>query len=208
MNITFNINGQASSLVNQVMANGASDKAAYDKKNSVPTYSKTTAFKGGVTLTGDARTLTSIANATAVSASGQRTSNGHATIGSLTLTVKNGSAVLMTLGATDLTSKATALATKTGHTLSGSVSVHSMTINSAAFGAKFVRFSGTAPANKVVFRSKDGTVTVFANRQTVTSAAGKPSKIAVDGISIQFNKFKNAGKTITGNIEVATSIAD
>jgi len=30
----------------------------------------------------------------------------------------------------------------------------------------------------------------------------------VDGISVQLTKFKNAGKTITGNIEIATSIAN
>jgi hypothetical protein len=60
----------------------------------------------------------------------------------------------------------------------------------------------------VLFKSKDGTVIIYANRQTVTTSAGKPAKIEVDGISVQFNKFKNAGKTITGNIELATSIAD
>jgi hypothetical protein len=86
--------------------------------------------------------------------------------------------------------------------------MHSVTINSAAFGARNVKFSGSAVRNKVLFKSKDGTVIIYANRQTIASSGGKPSKITVDGISVQFNHFKNAGKTITGNIELASSMAD
>jgi len=207
MNITFVVSGQASSLLNQVMASGSSTRAAYNNKNAVPNYAKTTDFKGGVTSTGTAKTLTSIASATAATSTGQRTANGSATIGALRLTVKNGSSVLMTLVTTNLSSKASFLTTKTAHRPSGSASMHSVTINSAAFGANNVKFSGAAVANKVLFKSKDGAVIIYANRQTVASAGGKPSKITVDGISVQFNHFKNAGKVITGNIEVATSIA-
>jgi hypothetical protein len=83
-----------------------------------------------------------------------------------------------------------------------------VTINSTAFGAKNVKFSGAAPANKVLFKTLDGSVVIYANRQTITKVGGKPSKIMVDGISVQLTKFKNAGKTITGNIEIATSIAN
>jgi hypothetical protein len=210
MNVVVNVNGQLSSLVNQVMASGSSPKAAYSQKNSVPTYTNTTAFKGGLTLTGNARTLTSIANATATSASGQRTANASATIGALTLTVKNGSAVLMTLTGTRLSSNASFLATSAGaHTPSGSVSIGGVTINSTAFGAKNVKFSGAAAANQVLFKTLDGTVVIYANRQTITTTAGgKPSQITVDGISVQLTKFKNGGKSITGDFEIATSIAN
>jgi hypothetical protein len=207
LNVTFNVNGQVSALPNQVMASGSSTKAAYNQRNAVPTYTKATAFKGGVTLTGNAKTLTSIANATGISA-GKRTANGSASIASIGLTVKNGTAVLMTLSSTKLSSKASFVSTTApGGKPTGSVSMLGVTINSAAFGAKNVKFSGTAPANKVLFRNKDNTVVIYANRQTVTSAGGKPSKIAVDGISVQFNKFKNAGKTITGTIKIASSMA-
>jgi hypothetical protein len=82
-----------------------------------------------------------------------------------------------------------------------------VTINSAAFGANNLKFSGVSPANKVIFKPLDGSVQIFANRQTITSTGGKPSQIIVDGISVQLTKFKNAGKTIIGNIEIATSIA-
>lgn len=206
MNVALLVNGQWTSLTNQVAASGSSNSAAYSQKNAAPTYSKSTAFNG-VTLTGNAKTLTSIASATGISG-GQRTANGSASIGSLGITVKNGSSILMTLSSTNLSSKAAFAATTTGgRTPSGSVSIGGVTINSSAFGAKDVKFSGSAPTNKVLFHTADGTVTIYANRQTTASSGGKPSKITVDGISVQFNKFKNAGKTITGNIEIATSIA-
>jgi hypothetical protein len=209
MNVVLNVNGQASSLLNLVMASGSSTRARYSQRNSVPAYDKTTAFKGGVTLASNCRTLTSIANATAVSASGQRTSNGMASIGSIGLTVKNGSAVLMTLTSTRLSSNASFLESTAGvHKPSGSASMAGVTINSAAFGAKNVKFSGTAPANKVLFHNADHSVVIFANRQTILSRNGKPAKITVDGILVQFTKFKNAGKSITGTIELATSIAN
>jgi hypothetical protein len=63
-------------------------------------------------------------------------------------------------------------------TPNGSASMLGVTINSAAFGAKNVMFSGTAPANKVIFKTLDGSVVIYANR-----------------------------RTITGNIQIATSIA-
>jgi hypothetical protein len=95
-----------------------------------------------------------------------------------------------------------------GRTPSGSVSIAGLTLNSGPFGAKSVKFSGTPAANTVIFKTLDGTVVLYANRQTITSAAsGKPSRITVDALSLQLNKFKNAGKTITGNFEIATSIA-
>jgi hypothetical protein len=209
MNIVLNVNGQASALLNQVMASGSSMRAPYNQKNSVPTYAKTTAFKGGVTMISKGQTLTSDASATGISASGQRTSNGSASIGGIGLTVKNGSAVLMTLTSTRLSSHASFLASTAGiHKPSGSASMAGVTINSTAFGAKNVKFSGTAPANKVLFHNADHSVVIYANRHTITSRNGKPAKITVDGISIQFTKFKNAGKSISGNIELATSIAN
>jgi len=208
MNITFTVNGQASSLVNQVMASGSSPKAAYNKTTALPNYAKTTPFKGGITLTGNAKALTSIASATATSSAGQRTAKGSAEMSSVSVTVKNGSAVLMTLTTTKLVSKANFVATKTVKTPSASTTISGLTINSTAFGAKNVKFSGSAPANKVLFKTSDGKVIIYANRQTVTSAGGKASKIQVDGISVQFNHFANAGKVITGNILLASSMAD
>jgi hypothetical protein len=126
----------------------------------------------------------------------------------LNLTVKNGTAVLMKLTSAKMSSKASFLASKTTKKPSGSTALSGIVINSTAFGANNVKFTGNPLPNKVLFKSKDGTVIIYANRQTVTTSAGKPAKIEVDGISVQFNKFKNAGKTITGNIELATSIAD
>jgi hypothetical protein len=208
MNVTLNVNGQVSVLLNQVMASGSSLRAPYSQKNSVPTYTNTTAFKGGVTLTGNAQHLTSVANATGVSSSGQRTAHAAATIGAIGLTIKNGSSVLMTLNSTWLSSKANFLATSAGgRTPSGSAQMNGVTINSTAFGARNVRFTGVAPANKVIFHNADRSVVIYANRQTITSAGGKPAKIVVDGISVQFTRFKNAGKTISGNIELAASVA-
>lgn len=208
MNITFTVSGQASSLTNQVMATGSSSSIAYNKKTTVAAYGKTTAFKGGITLTGNAKALTSIASATAATSAGQRTANASAEMSNVSVTVKNGSAVLMTLTATKLSSKATFVTTKTAKTPTGNSTLSGLVINSTAFGAKNVKFTGTPLANKVLFKSKDGTVTIFADRKTTTMAAGKASKVEVDGISVQFDHFKNAGKTITGNIQLATSIAD
>jgi hypothetical protein len=209
MNVVLNVSGQESALLNVVMATGSSTRAAYSRKNSVPAYDKTMAFKGGVTLASNCKALTSIASATAVSTSGQRTANGMASIGSVGLTVKNGSAVLMTLTSTKLKSNASFLASTAGvRKPSGSASMLGVTINSTAFGAKNLRFSGAAPANKVLFHNADHSVVIYANRQMVTSRNGKPAKITVDGISVQFTKFKNAGKTISGDIELATSIAN
>ena len=209
MNVVVNVSGQVSSLLNQVMASD-NKITAYNERTSLPTYTKTTAFKGGLTLTGNARTLTSIASATSTTASGQRTANASAAIGSLGLTIKNGTATLMTLTGTRLSSKSAFLATTTGvRRPSGGTSIGGVTINSAAFGAKNVKFSGTPTANKVLFHTLDGTVVIYANRQTTTKAAnGKPASIKVNAISVQLTKFKNAGKTITGNLEIATSIAN
>jgi hypothetical protein len=207
MNITFIVNGQASALINQVMATGSSSSTAYNHKTAVATYSKSTSFNGGIGLTGNGKTLTSIASATATSSTGQRTVNASAAIGSLSLTVKNGTAVLMKLTSMSLSSKASVVATQTSIKPSGSTSIGGITINSTAFGASNVKYSGTPLPNKVLFKSKDGTVTIYANRRTVTLSGGKPAKIEIDGVSVQFNKFRNAGKTITGNIKIATSIA-
>jgi hypothetical protein len=208
MNVTVTVNGQASSLLNQVMASDDATKA-YDQRNAQATYTKNTTFKGGLVLTGNAKTLTSIASATATSTAGQRTASASATIGTLAVTLKDGSTTLMTLTATKLSSKASFLATRSGtRTPSGSTSIGSLTINAPAFGAKAVKTSGAQAANTVLFHTLDGSVTIYANRQTTTTAAGKPAGITVDAISVQLNKFKTAGKTITGNFEIATSIAN
>jgi len=73
-----------------------------------------------------------------------------------------------------------------------------------------VKSSGSPVANKVLFKTLDGTVVIYANRQTITKAAttGKPSSIKVDAISVQLTRFKNGGKTISGNFEIGTSIAN
>jgi hypothetical protein len=209
MNVVVNVNGQASNLLNQVMASDNAAKA-YNERTSLPSYMKTTAFKGGLTLTGNAKTLTSIASATATSSAGQRTANASASIGSLAVILKNGSVTLMTLTSTRPSSRASFMATRAGvRAPSGSATIAGMTINSAAFGAKAVRFSGTPKANTVVFRNAARTVVIYANRQTITRAAsGKAARISVDAISIQLTKFKTGAKTITGNIEIATSIAN
>jgi hypothetical protein len=209
LNVVVNVNGLASSLVNQVMASDDAAKA-YSKKTTEPSYMKTAAFKGGITLTGNAKTLTSVATATATSSAGHRTADASAAIGSLALTLKNGSVVLMTLTSTRPTSKASFLATRAGvRTPTGSATITGMTLNSAAFGAKAVKFSGTAKPNTIVFKNAAKTVVVYANRQTITKATnGKASSITVDAISVQLTKFKTGAKTITGNIEIATSIAN
>lgn len=208
MNVVMNVSGQVSSLLNQVMATDNTLKA-YRVQTSVPTYVKSTLFKGGLTLICNSRTLTSIASATGTSLAGQRTAHAQASIGSLAVTLKNGSVTLMTLTSTRPVSQANFVTTEAGgRTPSGGISITGLTINSAAFGAKNVKFQGTPKANTVVFRNADRSVVIFANRQTIKRfPSGKPFSITVDAISVQLTKFKTGGKTITGNIEIGTSIA-
>jgi hypothetical protein len=58
-----------------------------------------------VSFTSNAKTLTSTASAPATTASGQRTSNASASIGTLSVAIKNGTSVLMTLNSTRLSSE-------------------------------------------------------------------------------------------------------
>ena len=207
MNVHFTIDGKASSLLNQGLASG-NTITAYNAKFSMASLSKTTNFTGGLTLVSNAKTLSNTASAPATSSAGTRTASGTAYLGSFSATLKSGTSTLMTLTGTNVSSAASFTANTAGtRTTGGSAKIGGVTINSVAFGAKSVKFNGTPAANKVLFHTLDGTVVIYANRQTVTSAAGKPSKISIDAISVQLFKFKWQGKTISGNFEIATSAA-
>jgi hypothetical protein len=205
LNVELTVGGKTSSLVNQVFASGNAI-AAYDKTTTKPTFTKSMALAGGMTVSANAKTVDSRAWAPATAA-GARTAHSAAKIGNLTETLSNGKDVVLTITGTNLTSGATFAKTSKGvvhpaGTMSGNV-----TINAPTWGIKNVSHHGPAAANTVLFKTLDGSLIVYANYQVETGAFGVATSIMVDAVDIHMNKFKTGGKFLTGDIQVATSIA-
>jgi hypothetical protein len=160
-----------------------------------------------MSVSATAKTLTSKAWAPAT-AGGTRTANGSATIGSLTEKLLNGKTVVLTITGTNLASGATFTKTSKGAVkAAGTMSSGTVTINAPTWGIKNVSHKGTAKANAVLFKTVDGSLTIYANYQVKTAAFGATTSIMVDTIDIHMNKFKSGAKILTGDIQVGTSIA-
>lgn len=83
-----------------------------------------------------------------------------------------------------------------------------LTIDAPSFGVKNLVFAGTATPNKVLFHNADNSLVITANRQTVTTAGGKPASITVDGLAMHFANYAYFGTRFSGDIALGSTMAN
>jgi hypothetical protein len=162
-----------------------------------------------MTLATKAQKVTSTAAAPSTSKSGSRVASASAVIGALSAKLSGPTGVLMTITADNLSSKASFTAVRGGGTTPiASTSIGKLLINAPALGIKNVTLSASKPAaNKVLFHTLDGSIVIWANRQTVTTSAGKAAAINVNAVEVQLSKVKYQGKVLTTDFVIGTSFA-
>jgi hypothetical protein len=174
----------------------------------MPSYSKTFTFKGPITLNATGKTMDSKAASTGPNSAGGITATSSVSIGSLSTVFSTTAGKAITIAVTGLHSKASFSGNRLGGIAdAGSASITKLTINAPTFGINNLAYSGTPTANQVLYHNSNNSLVVTANRQTKTTASGKPTSIAVDGVAMHFTNYNYFGGIINGDIALGTSFA-
>ncbi len=87
------------------------------------------------------------------------------------------------------------------------MSAGTVTINAPTWGIKNLVHHGTAAPNAVLFKNAKGSLIVYAHYQVKTTALGTTTGIMADAIDIHMKQFVAGGKSMTGDIQIGTTIA-
>jgi hypothetical protein len=209
-------NGQSVTVKPLLQAKGSAPPA-YDVTNAVKSYSKTVALPFDTSLDVQAGAATDEA-----ASNGQEGSKVTATAsssiesGSAKLTNPLISGPLVAVSAGKVSSDATFTKSTTASSSgSGTVSLSDVTVDLRVFGFGLITYSGTArpKPNTVLFKSKDGAIIVYLNRQVANLAASGSNalvaaSIQVDAIDVHLTDAQALGATFSGDLLIATSFAD
>jgi hypothetical protein len=214
LSAVISVNGKSGSLPNQEVASGRAPPK-YTSTKTVASYSKTASLCG-LTVPAKGTNISDTASSAGIDSKGGLTAISGASIDSVSATLSSPFGTALTLSATKLVSGASFATTKAGvGTAKGSTSIGSLTINSALFGIKNLKFPlpskptvHTPSINQILYHNSDNSVILYLNRQTTNSTAGKVSSIAVSAMTLYVKNFKYSGFTISGDINVATSNAN
>jgi hypothetical protein len=216
LSAVINVNGNSSSLPNQLAASGKAPPK-YTATMTKPNYSKTASLSG-LTVTVAAQKISDTASSAGLDAKGGLTTISGASIGSVNATLSSPLGTALTVTGSNLVSNASFATTKAGVTTAkGGTTIGSLVINSPLFGINNVKFPTAAKPTvhtptpgQVLYQSKDGSVKILLNQLTAPLKAGKASSVAVSAVVLQIKNFQYApaGITVSGNINVATSNAN
>jgi hypothetical protein len=200
-----NLDGEKTTLGNQVYAVGHAPPA-YNSRNAMPSFSRSYSSPSGLSAALKGDSITSTANA-AGPASGQITAVGQSSIGSFNATVNTPLGALISIDARNVISRATyTLSRNNTRKAVGYADIGKVTIDAPLLGISKKTFSGQPKVNQVLFRSPDKSVTVYLNRQVETVASGKPTRVTVNAISIEFAKGINQ-LSVAANIVIGNAMA-
>lgn len=206
-NFTFDINGSSATLLNQVYAAGSAPPA-YNVKTPQAKYSKTKVYPNSLTVTTTASNLLSTAASAGKNAAGGITASSTAKVGQVSNAVKSATGNAVTVSGTNISSSASYSVTKAGvGTPKGGANIGSLTLSAPFFHVPTINYNGTPTPNKVLYKSADGTVIVYANHQLITQLAGNKTGITVNALDMVVKNFAVGPYVINGELAVGTSIA-
>jgi hypothetical protein len=193
----------------QVVAAG-SGSAAYSSRRSKPSYATTIALPDDTSLAVSTAALLDTASSTGV-------------VGT-TITAKAGSSVTtamfkltnpyvsgsVTVTADKITSAAVFSASTTAApSATGTAAITNGSVDLSLFGLGVQTYSGKPKPDAILFKSKDGTVTVYGNRHIIGHAAGSktPTSITVEAIDVHLANASILGQPVNGDLAAGTTIA-
>lgn len=105
-------------------------------------------------------------------------------------------------------------ASSSPRTVTGTAGLSGLTVDLSGLGGGIHRYSGTPKPNTVLFRSKDGSIIVYLNRQVTNvtvpaapAAAASPDSIEVDAVDIHLTDANVQGNKVSGDIRIGSSLA-
>lgn len=215
---SFTVDGQKTVISPQLPANGSAPpaynvtttKASYNHTTSLPYYTTLTIKTGKLTDTaasaGQQGTTATATASSSISAASATIINPYITgniVGVSATTVASNASFTTTTGAAP--------------TDSGSVNLVGLKVDLTALGYGVRTYSGKPAANKVLWKSPDGSVRIYLNRQitTMQAVAGTstmvPVKLEVDAVDVHLTdaKLTVGGLTVTasGDLRIGVSQA-
>jgi len=211
---SFEVDGSSSTIPHALTASGSAPPA-YSVKTSVKSFSKTLSLPDFTSLS----VSTGVTTDTAASM-GQQGDTATATASS---SIQSASASVtnpllsgkLSLSGTEIKSTAEFVAsTKAAPLASGTTTIAGLVVDMSLLGLGVHNYTGTPKPNMVLFKSKDGSVIVYLNRQTKTlaPASDQPdataTSITVRAVDVHLTDAMVAGQSISGDIEIGISYAE
>jgi hypothetical protein len=208
------IGGNAVVIPAELLASGSAPPA-YSAQRSVKSFSRKVALPDGTTFSVSSGAAVDLAASHGLVGS-TVTATASSTIASVAASVSNP----LISGAVGISAasigSAAAFTAKTGSApvASGTSVLSGLKVDLSLFGMGVQTYSGTPKANFVLFRSKDGSVEIYLNRQFVMVAApkggGKPvaTSITVDAVDVHLTDAKVDGLGVSGDLVIGSSYAE
>jgi len=201
----LNLDGQKVASGKQVDASG-NGPPSYNSTNRVPSYAKSSSVPAGGAKTGGTSIVSSASSSGP--SGGQITSDARVRMGTFTANVLTPLGSLITIHGGNIVSHSSFTKTAGGKaTPSGNADIGSLVINAPLLGVNNKKFSGAPTPNQVLYQSPDKSVTIYLNKQTTTTANGKPTSLTVDAISIEFSKAVQSS-AIGADIVIGSAMAN
>jgi hypothetical protein len=206
-NIALNVDGLNLDLGNLVGASG-SGSSAYLKQTALPGFSKTLGVPAAASLMLTTGGVVSRAGATVPNA-GRLMSGATSSVGTLSLDIKTALGSLLSIHVGAIASHAGFTRTTAGLAVpGGSTDITKLVISGALLGIPEKTFTGSPKPNQILFQTPDKLVTIYLNRQTITSAAGKPTSITTDAIAVEIGGEAVGQLALSGDVAIGTSMAN
>jgi hypothetical protein len=202
--------GSSTAVIPPQAAAAGKGPLAYAVRKSLPTYSATLALPDGTSLSVTTGALLDLVSSAGVLGGAITTKAGTSMVSPVFKLSNPFAAGSVTVTASKITSMA-AFTTRTTGTPSaaGTATITAGSVDLSLFGLGIQTYSGTPTPNMVLFKSKDGTVTIYGNRHLVFHAAGStvPTSLSVIAIDVHLAGAKVLGQTVNGDLAVGTSAA-
>jgi hypothetical protein len=206
-NLSLNIDGQKQTLGNQVAASGSAPPA-YKSSTSLPSYRKTYAGPAASSITVIGGSVTSSASSAGPSG-GQITAVATSSMGEFDAAINTPLGALLTIHSNGVVSHAAFTRDRSGAVKpSGNATIGKLVIDGPLLGITRKAFSGSPKPNQILFQSPDKSVTVYLNRQTTTTAAGKPTSITIDALAIELSNSAVSGSSLSADVVLGSATAN
>ncbi len=212
---SLEIGGKAIVISDQLLATGSAPPA-YSEEKLAESFKKTVALPEHLSLS-----LSAGPSADVAVSPGLEGGTVIATAGSA---IRSASAVVtdpliaedvLKVSANEIESTATFVKSGAKPDASGTTTLAGLKIDLSLLGLGVHEYSGSPKPNTVLYKSTDGSVKIYLNRQiTAVSAAADHSdastatSITVDAVDVHLTDARIAGLSISGDIEIGTSYAE
>jgi hypothetical protein len=206
------IGGSPLTLKDEITASGSAPPA-YSKTTKLKSYKKTTLLPDDTSLV--------VTSGAVVATAASKGLAGTQVAASASTLVTSGNAVLtnsilgqvLSISAKSLASNAKFTRTTAGAvSLAGGASFTSLVIDLNAFGGTTLKYSGKPKANTVLYKSSDGSVIVYLNRQVKsahTPAVKAPTSFEVQAVEVHLTNASAFGLVaVSGDLEIGTCYAE